>query len=289
MAAGRSATRCTRWSGVSPRSAAIAPMPCARRGTAAPAHTWSSWRRRRPPGRTTSRPPTTCGSWARPTELTIFWRRSCSGCWNEVACWMRAPFSPTSAIRGRCIPPGQRGCAPSRATRRSPTATLPPRSPPTAPARPSPSGWRRPIQQRLLGSATSRSATTGSATCWWSRGSWTTRSPPTAPARPSPSGWRRPIRQRLLAARPLGQPRQARQRAGGAGAAGGRARRLPRRPGHRRAAGGGRSEQRRLAARPLGQPRPDRRRAGGAGAAGRGARRLPRRPGDPSSGWRRPI
>ena len=59
--------RCTRSSGVSPRSAAIAPKHCARRGTAAPARTWSSWRGRRPPGRTTSRPPTTCGRWARPT------------------------------------------------------------------------------------------------------------------------------------------------------------------------------------------------------------------------------
>ena len=88
------------------------------------------------------------------------------------------------------------------------------------PAWPSPSGWRRPIRATPLGSATSRSATTRSATCWWRRGSWPRRSPPTAPARdPRAAGGGR-SEQRRLAARPVGQPREARRRAGRAGAAG---------------------------------------------------------------------
>ena len=63
------------------------------------------------------------------------------------------------------------------------------------------------------------------------------------------------------------------------GAPGRRARRLPRRPGDRRAAGGGRSRQRRLAARPLGQPGQARRRAGRRRATWPPRSRLPRRPG----------
>ena len=67
------------------------------------------------------------------------------------------------------------------------------------------------------GSATCRSATTGSATCWRRRGDVRRRWRNTARAWPSREARRRRSRQHRVAARPVGQPQQDRRRAGGAG------------------------------------------------------------------------
>ena len=56
------------------------------------------------------------------------------------------------------------------------------RSTPTAPASRSPRRWPAATPATPNGSATSRSATTGSATCWWRRATARARSKPTAPA-----------------------------------------------------------------------------------------------------------
>ena len=95
--------------------------------------------------------------------------------------------------------------------------------------------------------------------------------------------------QHRVATRPLGQPRQDRRRAGGAGrrrrGAGG----LSQRPRYPRGAGGARSGQHRVAARPLGQPRQDRRRAGGPGRRRRGRWRPIARAWPSPRRWRRAI
>ena len=133
-------------------------------------------------------------------------------------------------------------------------------------ARPSPSAWPPPTPPTPSGSATSPSATIGSATCRRPRATCRGARRPTPKARPS--------RERLAAADPAnaGWQRdlsvsceQARRRARGPGRPAGRAPGLHRRQGHRRTPRRRRSRQRRVAARPLGQPEQDRRRARGAG------------------------
>ena len=183
--------------------------------------------------------------------------------------------------------------------------------------------WPRATRPTPSGSATSRSATTRSATCWSRRATGPGRSPRyqaglairrgagRARSAPTPSGsatsrsatskigdvlvaqgdrpgalaaYRAGPRHRRgagrarpgqhrVAARPLGQPRQDRRRAGRAGRPARGARGLSPEPRHRRGAGRARSGQHRLAARPLGQPQQDRRRAGRAGRPAGGAGR----------------
>ena len=68
--------------------------------------------------------------------------------------------------------------------------------------------WRRAIPPTPNGSATSRSATTRSATCWWRRATGPARWPPTAgPGHRRGAGGARSGQHRV-AARPLGQPRK---------------------------------------------------------------------------------
>ena len=129
------------------------------------------------------------------------------------------------------------------------------RSTPTATASPSPSAGRAAIPATPSGSATSRSATTRSATCWWRRASATGAlnayrgglAIARAAGRRDPGNteWQRDL---SVSHNKIGDVLVAQ------GELDGRARRLPRRPRHRRAAGPPRSRQHRVAARPLGQP-----------------------------------
>ena len=161
---------------------------------------------------------------------------------------------------------------------------------PTGPRSRSASGWPRPIPAMPAGSATSRSRTTRSATCWSAQGDLAGGADqPTGPRSRLPSGWPRPI-----PATPAGSATCRSRTTGsatcsGAGRSGGGADSLPDRARHRRAAGQGRPRQCRLAARPLGLAQQDRRRAGGAGRSGGALTSLPGLARDPRAAGRRPI
>ena len=117
-------------------------------------------------------------------------------------------------------------------------------------------GWPPPTPPTPNGSATCRSATTSWGTWRWRPGTW----PPPATDYQAgldiarPAGRRRP-RQHRMAARPVGQPQQARGRGGRGRGPGRRPRPTTRPPGHRRPAGRRRPRQHRMAARPVHQPR----------------------------------
>ena len=152
------------------------------------------------------------------------------------------------------------------ATSTSCAALLAKRSRPIGTDKPWPATSPRPTPAMPDGSATSRSRTTGSATCCVAQGNLPAAltSYRASPRHQRAPGQGRP-RQCRMAARPLGLARQDRRRAAGAGQPAGGARELPRLPRHRRTPGQGRPRQCRMAARPLGPHQQDRRRAGGAG------------------------
>ena len=167
--------------------------------------------------------------------------------------------------------------------------TWPPPAPPTRPASTSPSGWPPPTPPTPSGSATCRSATTSSGMWRWRPGTWPPPATATRPPRHRRAAGRRRPRQHRVAARPVGQPQQARGRGGGGRGPGRRPRPLPGQPRHRRAAGRRRPRQHRVAARPVGQPQ----QAGDvAVAAGDLAAARDRLPGQPrhrrAAGRRRP-
>ena len=150
-------------------------------------------------------------------------------------------------------------------------------------------GWPRPTRATPAGSATCRSATTRSATCWWRRA--------TCRARWRPIGTSLAIRgasgRGATRPTPAGSAtcRSATSKLGDVLLAQGNL------PGALAAYRDGPRDQRsvwprrdpanaELAARPVGQPRQDRRRAGGAGRPAGRAGGLSGRPGDPARRWR---
>ena len=231
---------------------------CARRVTAAPATTSSSWRGRPPPGRTTSRPPTTCGRWARPTAAYDLLA--------PLVQWLlqRGRVLDARAVLAEIGDPGS--LHPSRAAwvqhlrrrrggglrrpgrRRSrPTAPAWPSRERLAAADPSNAGWQRDLS---VSHEQARRRAGGAGASWPTRSQAYQASlairEQLAAADPSNAGWQRDL---SVSHNKIGDVLVAQGHLAGA------LTRLPREPRHPRAAGGGRPEQRRLAARPLGQPR----------------------------------
>ncbi len=104
---------------------------------------------------------------------------------------------------------------------------------------------------------------------------------------PYAAGRRRP-QQHRVAARPVGQPQQARRPRGRGRGPDRGPHRLPGRPRHPYAAGRRRPQQHPVAARPVGQPRQARRPRGRGRGPDRGPHRLPGRPRHPR-GWPPPT